>query len=331
MGGDSAPLEAVRGGVQYARETGTKVLLVGREPDVSRALSSVGSAGALVEVVPAADVIDPRDKIALIRNKRNSSMHRGTRLVRDGDACAFVSAGHTGALMFISKVVYGVLEGVERPALPAPLPRLTGGYGVLLDAGANVDCRPEHFRQFAVMGCHYSRRIFGVENPRVGLLSIGEEDSKGTEILREVSRILKEAHINFIGNVEGTCLFRDGVDVVVCDGFVGNVTLKVAEGLAETIGDWLRREMTSHPVRALGALPLRRSFRDLKKKTDYAEYGGVPLLGLRHVSVVAHGRSSDKAIFNALRVGAAAAAGRLVEKIAEEIAVLHQAERRLAV
>ncbi|UCF68897.1 MAG: phosphate acyltransferase PlsX [Acidobacteriota bacterium] len=329
MGGDFCPLEPVRGAAEYARETGRRVLLVGHPDAIRKTLSHCHTEGADLEIVPAAEVIGVHESIASIRTKRDSSIHVGCRLVRDGLASALVSAGHTGALMAISKVVYGLLDGVDRPALPAPMPRRGGGYTILIDAGANVDCRPEHFRQFAVMGHHYARRVFGVENPRIALLSIGEEDSKGNDISRQVSHILRETHVNFIGNLEGNHLFHDRADVLLCDGFVGNVVLKVSEGIAEAILEDLREEMVKGPLRRLGALALRPVFRVLKKKMDYAEYGGVPLLGLKKISVVAHGRSSAKAIQSALRVADTATRVGIVEQIAREIEVLHEAEQRL--
>lgn len=330
MGGDDAPASVVSGGLQYARETGRTVLLVGQPVPIEEALRKQHGDGAPVDIVPASEVIDFGDKVAIIRSKRDSSIHVGTRLVRDRKACAFVSAGHTGAVMAVSKVVYGLLPGVDRPALPAPFPRTGPGYTVLLDAGANVDCRPEHFRQFAVMGRHYSRVLFGVTNPRVALLSIGEEDSKGNDIGREVAQILRETPVNFVGNVEGNDLFSDKADVVVCDGFVGNVALKVGEGIAEAIAGMIKAEIRRSLWRRLVALAMAPALRPLKKKTDYAEVGGVPLLGLRQVTVVAHGRSNPKAIKNALACADAMVARDMVERIAREIVVLHEAEQRVA-
>jgi glycerol-3-phosphate acyltransferase PlsX len=330
MGGDRGPTEIVKGGVDYARATGETVYLVGPREPVEAALRACGGSDAPVEVVPAADVIEFTDKINAIRSKRDSSIHVGTRLVRDGRAQGFVSAGHTGAVMFVSKVMYGVLEGVDRPALPAPLPRIGPGYTVLVDAGANVDCETEHLRQFAVMGMHYARRIFGVENPRVALLSIGEEDSKGNEMLRAVAPILRAANVNFVGNVEGNDLLTDKADVVVCDGFVGNVALKVGEGIAESIMHIIREESAKHLTRRIGAALMLPAFRSLKRKIDYAETGGVPLLGLKNISVVSHGRSSSKAITNALRVAREAQVGNMVGHMEMELRLLHQAERRLA-
>ncbi len=329
MGGDHAPGEIVRGAVEYARLSGRKVLLVGQPDPIERVLAGLDTSGLALEIVPASQVIGFGEKITSVRSKRDSSIHVGARLVRDGKATAFVSAGHTGAVMAVSKVIYGLIPGVDRPALPAPLPRRTGGYTILLDAGANVDCRTEHLRQFAVMGSHYARRIFGVENPRVALLSIGEEDTKGNDTLREVARILRETSINFVGNVEGTHLFGDRADVVVCDGFVGNIALKVGEGIAEAIVGMIRDEVTKTFFRKVGAFFLRKAFGELRRRTDYAEYGGVPLLGLKKVSVVAHGRSRAKAIRNALRVGDAAARERIAERIGADIEELHRAEERL--
>lgn len=333
MGGDHAPTEVARGAVEYVRGTGRAVILVGREPEIREALSSMNvETGSLaLSIEHAADVIAFGEGIKSIRLKRDSSIHVGARLVKHGRANAFVSAGHTGAVMAICKTVFGLIEGVDRPALPAPLPKISDGFNVLLDAGANIDCRAEHFRQFAVMGYHYSRRIFGVENPRVALLSIGEEDAKGSLVLKEVAAILRETKINFVGNIEGTHLFDDTADVIVCDGFVGNVALKVGEGIAETLFKMLKDELTRSPWRKLLALGLKPGLKAVAKKADYAEYGGVPLLGLQQVAIVAHGRSQAKAIRNALRVADTCAGSPLLARIAEDIAALHQAEQRLAI
>ncbi|NJN64528.1 MAG: phosphate acyltransferase PlsX [Acidobacteria bacterium] len=332
MGGDLAPLEVVQGAVDYARDTGRKILLVGAPDAVEAALAHADpSRTAPCEIVPASETIGFEDTIRSIRSKRDSSIRVGIRLVKDGRAAGFVSAGHTGAVMALSKVVLGLIEGVDRPALPAPLPRRGEGFTILLDAGANVDSKPEHLLQFAAMGADYSSSIFQVEDPRVALLSIGEEDSKGTDELREVARVLSESSINFIGNCEGNTLFTDRADVVVCDGFVGNVALKVAEGLAEAIYGMIKDEVNAGSVlNLLGALAMRPTFRSLKRRIDYAETGGVPLLGVRGISVVAHGRSNAKAIRSALRVAAQAHQTALVEKIGREIAHLTETRARLS-
>ncbi len=330
MGGDHAPREVVRGAVEYARATGRGVLLVGRSSEVRAALDAAHGQGLPLEIVDAPEVIGFGEKIsrrALFG--RESSLLVAARLVREGRACATVSAGHTGAMMSIAKVVCGLLPGVDRPALPAPLPRATSGRTVLLDAGANVDCRPEHLRQFAVMGFLYSRSILGVAKPRVALLSIGEEDSKGNDVGLEVARILRETPVNFIGNVEGNDLFYDKADVVVCDGFVGNVALKVAEGLSEAIGGMIRSALKTTVPGWFAAPGMYFVSHNIEKKTDYAEVGGVPLLGLRQVAMVAHGRSSAKAIRNALAAADAAVQRGMVARIAAEVALLHEAEQRL--
>ncbi|GAB4376562.1 MAG: phosphate acyltransferase PlsX [Acidobacteriota bacterium] len=320
MGGDFAPAEIVQGGVDFARETGRRVLLVGRPERIEPVLAATETAGADVEVVPARDVIGFDDTIQAIRRKRNSSLHVGTRLVRDGEAAGFVSAGHTGALMALGKVVLGVIPGVQRPALPAPLPRRGEGYTILLDVGANVDCRPEHLVQFAVMGTDYAARIFGVERPRVALLSIGEEETKRNDLVQETAELLRGTSLNFVGNCEGNSLFSDVADVVVCDGFVGNVALKVAEGLAEAIYGMLKDEVAAGSLlNLLGGLAMRPAFKNLKRKIDYAETGGVPLLGLRGVVVVAHGRSTARAVRGAMHVAAHAAERDLVGRIGREI------------
>ena len=329
MGGDQAPEEIVRGGVDFARRTGRKILLVGNPEAIHQALERTFTDGASVDVVPASQEIGFGDKLTAIRGKRDSSIHVGARLVRDGVASAFVSAGHTGAMMAMCKVIMGVIRGVDRPALPAPLPRRGGGKTVLVDAGANLECRPEHFRQFAVMGYHYARWLCGIEDPKVALLSVGEEDSKGGEAIQVVARILRETNINFIGNVEGTDLYTDKCDVVVCDGFVGNIALKVSEGLGEAIVGLLKDGVRQGTLTRLGALAMRPVFKTLKKKMDYAEYGGVPLLGLRQVAVVAHGRSSAKAIRNALHQAEIAVESKMVERIEKQIGKLHEAEQTL--
>ncbi len=327
MGGDHAPALPVQGAIAFCRASGRRVLLVGDEDAIRRELDSHDISELLLDIVPASQVIDFHDKIAGIRNKRDSSIHVASRLVRDGKAAALVSAGHTGAMMALGKVIYGVVPGVDRPALPAPIPRRGGGATILVDAGANLHCRPEHFRQFAVMGYHYARRVFGTEDPKVGLLSIGEEDTKGTTILKSVSAILRETKINFIGNVEGNCLFSDAADVVVCDGFVGNVALKMGEGAGEAVIGLFRDEIKKSPLRRLAALSLMPVFNKLRKQMDYAEIGGVPLLGLKKLSVVAHGRSNAKAFHNALRVAATLDGSGLIRGIEADIASLREAEK----
>jgi glycerol-3-phosphate acyltransferase PlsX len=239
--------------------------------------------------------------------------------VRDGEAQAMVSAGNTGAVMATAKVTLGMIRGVQRPALATAMPSERGTPVVLLDVGANVDSKPEWLAQFAVMGEIYSRAIFHIPSPRVGLLSVGEEEHKGNELTKSAAPLLKALPINFIGNVEGRDIFTGMADVVVCDGFIGNVALKVGEGVVEMITKILKESLHSTVTRKIGAVLSRAAFRDLKKRVDYSEFGGAPLLGVKGVSFICHGRSNAHAIKNAIRVAAEFAEARLNEKIEAEL------------
>jgi len=241
------------------------------------------------------------------------------RLVRDGVAQGVVSAGNTGAVMATAKIVQGMIRGVSRPALASALPSLTGSPLVFLDVGANVDCKPEMLAQFAVMGEIYSRTIFHNSRPRVGLLSIGEEEHKGNELTKAALPLLKALNLNFIGNIEGRDIFSGIADVVVCDGFIGNVALKVSEGLVDMFVSMLRDSLSSTMTSKIGSLLSRDAYTDFKKRLDYSEYGGAPLLGVKGVCIVCHGRSNANAVKNAIRVAAEFAQGRVNEKIEEEL------------
>jgi glycerol-3-phosphate acyltransferase PlsX len=253
-----------------------------------------------------------------IRKKRDSSIRVGIGLVRAGKADAFVSAGHSGVVMGTSLLLLGMLEGVDRPAIATLMPNLKETF-VLLDVGANVDCKPENLLQFALMGNTYCKLILGRENPKIGLLSIGEEDIKGNELTKEAFKLIRQSELNFIGNIEGKDIFSGRADVVVCDGFTGNIALKISEGLAETILKMLKREISSITAGRLGYLMLKPAIRNFKKRTDYDEYGGAPLLGINGTSIISHGRSSSKAIRNALRVAADFSRKRVHEAIADAI------------
>jgi len=242
--------------------------------------------------------------------------------VRDGTASGLVSAGNTGAVMAISKVVMGVLPGVDRPALAAILPTLTG-HAVLLDVGANIGCKPHHLVQFAVMGHLFSKKIVGVASPRVGLMSVGEEETKGNDLTKEVHKVLKEIHLNFIGNVEGRDIYNGRADVIVCDGFTGNVALKTSEGLIEAVLKLMKEELSRNLQVKLGALLSQQSFKRVKKRLDYAEYGGAPLIGLRAVSIICHGRSNSNAIKNAVRVAKEFVENQVNVKLEAELTQLH--------
>jgi glycerol-3-phosphate acyltransferase PlsX len=253
------------------------------------------------------------------RRKKESSVHVAARLVRDGKAEALVSAGNTGAVMTVARFVIGTLPSVDRPALAAAFPNMKEKISVILDVGANVDSKPEQLEQFAVMGEIYYRAIWGVKRPRIALLSIGEEEAKGNELTREAANLLKQLPLNFVGNVEGRDVFRGNVDVVVCDGFIGNIVLKLSEGLVEHIGGMLKKAIKSSLASQIGYALSKRAFNDFRKRTDYSETGGAPLLGLRGITVIGHGRSNPNAIKNAIRVAAELCRARVNEKIEQEL------------
>jgi glycerol-3-phosphate acyltransferase PlsX len=305
MGSDQAPRAEVEGAMQAAREWGIRVLLVGREEVVRRELANHPHAGLPLEIVHASEVISMDEKAAKsFRQKRDSSIRVGARLVRDGRAQGLVSAGNTGAVMATVKIVLGALPGVDRPALAGVFPTSKGTAAIMVDVGANVDCKPQNLEQFAIMGEIYSRAIFGIARPRVGLLSIGEEETKGNELTREAYPLLQRLALDFAGNVEGRHVFDGTLDVIVCDGFIGNVALKISEGLVETIKQSLRQALSSTTAAKVGYVLSRRAYADFRKRFDYSEYGGAPLLGIKGVCIVCHGRSSAKAIKNAVRVAA---------------------------
>ena len=310
MGADKAPKPEIEGALQAARQLGVKVLLVGREEVIRAELDRHSHRGLAIEIVHASEQITMDDKAALaVRSKRDSSMRVGLRLVREGHAAGFVTAGNTGAAMASAKMVLGVLPGVHRPALAAVFPNAVGTASIMLDVGANVDCTPENLEQFAVMGEIYFRSMFGARRPRVGLLSIGEEEAKGNELTRASFQLLKNLPLNFVGNVEGRDLYGGQVDVIVCDGFVGNVALKISEGVVNLVRFVLKESLRATITRQVGYLLSRSAFADFKKRLDYSESGGAPLLGLKGVCIVSHGSSNANAIKNAIRVASEVAKG----------------------
>ncbi len=303
MGGDQAPVVEVEGAVQAAAEYGIPIVLVGQEDRVHEHLQKYDTANLSIEVVHASEVITMDESAATAaRKKKDSSIRVAARLMRDSGISGIVSAGNTGAVMATVKMVLGTLPVVDRPALSTVLPTQKGKPAILLDVGANVDCKPHHLEQFAIMGDIYSRVIFGIRRPRVGLLSIGEEDSKGNELTKEAFKSLKRAPINFIGNVEGRDIFKGDVDVIVCDGFTGNVALKLSEGLIETFTAMLRQELEKTLAAKVGYIFSEKAFRAFRRRLDYSEYGGAPLLGIKGITIVCHGRSNANAIKNAVRV-----------------------------
>ncbi|HZQ69457.1 MAG TPA: phosphate acyltransferase PlsX [Terriglobales bacterium] len=327
MGSDRAPKPEVEGAIQAARQYGIPVLLVGREEVIQPELDRhPNAAGLPLEIVHASEVITMQDKaVQAVRAKRDSSMRVGLRLVREGEASGFVSAGNTGAAMATAKMVLGALPGVDRPALAAVFPTALGTAATLLDVGANVDCKPHNLAQFAVMGEVYFRSMFGTPRPRVGLLSIGEEDVKGNELTREAFQLLKQLPLRFIGNVEGRDLYNGQVEVIVADGFVGNVALKVSEGVANLVRATLKESLRATITRQVGALLSRSAFADFKKRLDHTEYGGAPLLGVKGVCFITHGSSNANAIKNAIRVAAEFAEHRINDAIAKELGAVHAA------
>ncbi len=302
MGGDDAPGPIVHGAIEAARDLGVEPILVGDEDEINKSLARHQIKGLSLSVVHASQrVAMDEAPSSVVRKKRDSSIWVATRLVKEGKAVAVISAGNTGASMATGLFNLRPLLGVERPAIATPLPTLTGT-AIMIDVGANVDCKPNHLLQFAVMGKIYAEEIFGISEPRVGLLSIGGEESKGNELTKEVFKLLKKSGLNFIGNVEGGDVYSGGADVIVCDGFTGNVALKISEGLSDAMIQFLKQEILGSTTGKIGYALLKSSFSRFRKKVDYAEYGGAPLLGLDGISIICHGHSSSRAIKNAIRV-----------------------------
>jgi glycerol-3-phosphate acyltransferase PlsX len=321
MGGDHGPAVAVEGAVLAVRELGASVSLVGKAEVVRAELVRLEAKDLPIEVVDAPEAVGMGEKVSLSTLKRRSSMLVAVERVREGQADAFFSAGNTAAGWTIAKTVLGTLEEVDRPALAAVIPNRESRT-VLLDVGANAQCKARHLEEFAVMGSAYARGVFHVERPRVGLLSVGEEETKGSELVREVHEVLKASRLNFLGNVEGHDLFTGKVDVVVTDGFTGNVVLKACETLAEFVIDLIRDEVR-HALRAkLGAFLLMPAFRAARRRSDPAEIGGAPLLGLRGCCVIGHGRSSARAVMHGIRTAGEFHSSGVNARIGEDLRAL---------
>jgi glycerol-3-phosphate acyltransferase PlsX len=320
MGGDKAPAPEIEGAIQAARQFGHRILLVGEDHTVEHALRSHSVGDLPIEVVHASDRITMDDHAAkAARGKRESSMHVCARLAASGKADGFISAGNTGACMAIAKMVLCKVPGVDRPALSGVFPTQKGTPVVVVDVGANVDCEPEMLKQFALMGEIYSRLVLRIKRPRVGLLSIGEEEHKGNTLTRDAMPLLKSLDIDFIGNVEGRDLFTGNADVIVCDGFVGNVALKVSEGLVDMFRIMLRESLEATLTRKIGYALSRSAYKEFKKRVDYSEIGGAPLLGVKGVCVICHGRSDSNSIKNAIRIAADFASSNMNQRIEEEL------------
>lgn len=320
MGGDFAPAVTVGGAVETVNEDeDIEIILVGDESSIKKELAGKKYPQNRLQIKYASQVVG-MDEPALkaIRKKKDSSIKRAVELVKIGEADAVVSAGHSGVAMATALLMFGASKGVDRPAIATIMPTLKGPF-VLVDAGANVDCDPENLFQFALMGDAYCRTMLNILEPKIALLSIGEEDSKGNLLTKEAFKLLKNSGIKFTGNIEGKDIFLGSADVVVCDGFIGNIVLKTSEGLAETIMKMLRREIADVTTGRLGYLFMKPALRNFKKKTDYAEYGGAPLLGINGTCIISHGRSSAKAIRNAVKAAAEFSKKRVYEIIADEI------------
>ena len=321
MGGDFGPPNLVGGAVQALREYPQieKLFLVGDTPQIEAELKTHNCNDRRIEIVHSTQVVAMSDgAVESVRRKKDSSVSRAVDLVKKGDAAAIVSAGHTGAAVAATTIKLRTLPGIDRPGIAAILPSETNIF-VLIDAGANSDARPEHLLQYGIMGSVYSRHVLGYKNPSIGLMSIGGEDVKGTDLTKEVFKMLKRSQLNFRGNVEGHDLFAHPVEVVVCDGFVGNVILKTCESVGDAIFKWLKHELTKNKLRMAGAYLAQNAFKAIRKKVNYEEYGGSPLLGVNGICIIAHGASTPLAVKNALRVATEAIEQQVNPHIVEEI------------
>jgi phosphate acyltransferase len=319
MGGDFAPEVTVAGAIEAVSEYDLQVILVGDEEKIGAFLKGRRHPADRISIVHCTQAAGMDEAPTFVlRKKKDSSIRRAIELVKSGQADGVVSAGNSGVAMAMAFVLLGKIEGIDRPAIATFMPALTGLF-VLIDAGANVDCKPINLLEFAYMGEAYYRAMFNSPSPRVALLSIGEEDTKGNELTKEAFKLLKKAGINFIGNIEGKDIFSGKADIIVCDGFIGNIVLKTSEGLADTIMKMLKFEIAAIKTGKLGYLMIKPALRNFKKRTDYDEYGGAPLLGINGSCIISHGRSSAKAIKHAIRVAAEMSRQRLHEKIAATI------------
>jgi len=319
MGGDFAPATNIDGAIEALNEyRDLSVILVGNETAIKAELDKRDCVKLPISIQHASEVVEMDESpLMALRRKKDSSIRVAVNMVKAGNADAIISAGNSGVVMATALYVLGKLPGVERPAIAAIMPNLNDHF-LLLDAGANVDCKPLHLYQFAVMGEAYARFILNIERPRVGLLSIGEEDVKGNELTKEAFKLIKASNVNFIGNIEGQDMFSGEADVVVCDGFVGNIALKVSEGLAETIVEMLKREFREKAQGKGDASVLKDVFKSFVQRTDYSEYGGAPLLGIGNPCIISHGRSTSKAIKNAIKVAAAFHGKGILDVISSE-------------
>jgi len=326
MGGDFGPRVTVEGALKASQEYQVEVLFVGVEELIKKEFSRHKILNKKPAIINAPEAIGMDEGILSFRKKKNSSIRVGAQLVKNGEADAFVSTGNTAAVVYISKKVLGSLNGVDKPALSLLVPNLKG-LTLLLDVGANVDCRPQHLEQFAIMGQIFMESAIGLKNPKIGLMSIGEESSKGNELTKEVFEKLQSSSLNFIGNVEGKDIYSGKADVIVTDGFIGNVALKVSEGVVETLFYMVRNEVMKNFFAKIGYLLMKRNLKKMYRKVDYSEYGGALLLGLNGVCIIGHGRSNANAVKHAVRLAKDFVESRVQDKIQHEMArVFHVSE-----
>jgi glycerol-3-phosphate acyltransferase PlsX len=321
MGGDFGPQVSVEGALKATQEDKIDIILVGREDLIKSELDKLGQSEAKITIVNASETISMGEGLLSFRKKQRSSIKVGTQLVKDKEADAFVSTGNTAAVVYISKKTLGALKGVDKPALSLLTPTLKG-YTLLIDVGANVNCRPHHLEQFAVMGNIFMESVVGLKEPKVGLMSIGEEKTKGNELTKEVFKRLQTSTLNFIGNIEGKDVYSGKADVIVSDGFTGNVALKVSEGVIETFFQLARTEIMKNIFSQIGFFLMKRNLKKIFKKIDYSEYGGAPLLGINGACIIGHGRSSSHAVKNAVKLAKKFVLSNVQEKIQVEMASL---------
>ncbi len=323
MGGDFGPKVTVEGAVKASREFHVQVSLVGDTAQIKKEFAKLNANGAEISIVDATEAIGMGEGLLSFRRKKRSSIRVGIQQVKEGKADAFVSTGNTAAVVYLSRRELGALQGVEKPALSLLVPTLKGPT-LLVDVGANVNCRAHDLYQFAVMGHIFMKNVCGVAEPRIALMSVGEEETKGNDLIREVFERLQASSLRFIGNVEGKDIYTGKADVIVSDGFTGNVALKVSEGVVETIMNMARTEIMKNFFSKIGFFLMKRNLKKLYKRLHYSEYGGAPLLGLNGVCVVGHGRSNPVAVKNAIKLAKDFAAGRVLERIQTEIAAYAQ-------
>ena len=321
MGGDFGPRVTVEGAIKASREYKTEVLLVGVEDLIKKEFDKFNHSQSNVTIINAAEAIDMGEGILSIRRKKKSSIRIGAQLVKDGEADALVSMGNTAAVVYISKKILGALKGVEKPALSLLIPSIKG-LTLLIDVGANVNCRPHHLEQFAVMGHTFMGSVMGIKKPRIGLMSVGEEKVKGNELTKEVFERLQDSPLNFIGNVEGKDIYSGKADVIVSDGFTGNVALKVSEGVVETFSYFARTEIMKNFFAKIGLFLMKRNLKRIYKKVDYTEYGGAQLLGINGVCIIGHGRSNSNAVKNAIGLAKDFVLNKVQDKIQHDIVEL---------